>query len=151
MRKSLYTDDDTNELREGFKLFADSNGKVKPHDLLSAVDLIGFKSKSPALYRIIQELDTEENAQGITFEQFLKHVNIELGDANSEEGARKLYLQFLEDPRDKKISFNTMKRLAKEFGENVDQDQLRTMLDKVSSNGNDINFEEFYQIIGRKV
>ena len=143
-------EDETKDLREAFKLFADNKGKAKPADFKKALTTIEYDRRNPIIFKLIEELDTEENQEGITFETFLRHINDGLGDLDSKDNIKKIFDQFLDNPRDKTISLNSLKRLIKELGANVDQDELKEMFLKVSGGSSEINFDAFHAIMSRK-
>jgi Ca2+-binding EF-hand superfamily protein len=143
-------DEDTKELREAFKLFSDTKGRAKPSDLIKALSTIEFDRKNPIVFKLVEELDTEENKDGITFDAFIRHINDGLGDIDSKENIQKIFDQFLDNARDKTITLNTLKRLVKELGVVVDQDELKEMFLKVSGGSSEINFDSFHAIMNRK-
>ena len=48
------------------------------------------------------------------------------------------------------ISINNIKRVAKELGETMNQDELLEMLERASSNSKEISREDFYNIMTRR-
>jgi Ca2+-binding EF-hand superfamily protein len=143
-------EDETKDLREAFKLFADAKGKAKPADLTKALTTIEYDRRNPIVFNIVKELDTEDNKEGITFDMFMRHINDGLGDIDSKENIKKIFDQFLDNPRDKSLSLNSFKRLAKELGVNIDQDELKEMFLKVSGGSQEINFDSFHAIMSRQ-
>ena len=43
-----------------------------------------------------------------------------------------------------------MKKICKEWGENMSDEELKDMLERSSKNGVELTFEEFYDIITKK-
>jgi Ca2+-binding EF-hand superfamily protein len=149
-KRNLLDDEDTIELRNSFKLFADSKGRVYPRELKEAFEEIEMDQKNSKVYKIIADLDTPDNKNGINFESFINHVNAKIGDLKSKEGIRTVYDQFLENLRDDAITLNSLRNVSKELGESVNTEDLRTILTRASKSGVALPFEEFYAIVSRK-
>jgi Ca2+-binding EF-hand superfamily protein len=92
---------------------------------------LGFDSKNPTIFQLIAEMDTPEVAKkgGIDFDNFLQAINDKLGDKESEEGLRRIFGLFLEDGQDT-ITVSSLKKIAKELGENMSHEDLVDMLAK---------------------
>jgi centrin-1 len=150
MSKKSVHDEDIIELRNSFKLFADSRGKVYPRELKEAFEEIEIDQRNPRVYKIIADLDIPDNKGGITFDNFMRHVNEMIGDLNTKDGIRTVYEQFLENPRDEAITLNCLRNITKELGENVNTEELRNILARCSKSGVSLPFNEFYDIITRK-
>ena len=43
-----------------------------------------------------------------------------------------------------------MKKISQEIGENMSDEEIKNMLKRVSKNGTEITFEEFYEIMKKK-
>jgi Ca2+-binding EF-hand superfamily protein len=149
-RKNVYDDEDVIELRNSFKLFADSKGKVFPRELKHAFEEIEMDQRNPRVYKIIADLDIPDNKNGINFDSFMNHVNLVIGDLKTKDGIRTVYEQFLENPRDEAITLNCLRNITKELGESVNTEELRSILARASKNGVELPFNEFYAIISRK-
>ena len=148
--KRNFNDENLKELKQAFGLFSDSKGKIKPSDLKQVMLSIEFDKKNPSIFKIIEELDYEQTKDGITFDAFVRHVNDCLGNTNSKEGIEKIFRQLVDNPNDKYLSLATLKRIVKDFGENIDPEELKEMFLKVSNGSSEINFDEFYSILSRK-
>lgn len=78
----------------------------------------------------------------------LHHIQ---GNRNSKEGIQKIFNLF-DDDKTGSISFKNIKRVAKELGENISDQELRDMINKADSNGDgELSFDDFYNIMTRKV
>ena len=98
---------------------------------------------------MIADLDTEANAGGIDFDQFLDAITAKLGDKESRDGIEKIFRLFDDDSTDS-INLNNLKRVAKELGETMSVEELREMVERAASNGEEISFEDFYTIMTKK-
>ena len=144
------TEDEIEEIREAFNLFdTDGSGIIDPKELKAAMQSLGFESKNPTIYNMIQDLDTKANAGGIDFDHFLDAITAKLGDKESRDGIYKIFKLFDDDISDT-INLNNLRRVAKELGETMSNEELREMLERAASNGEDITFEDFYTIMTKK-
>ena len=99
----------------------------------------GFDSKNPTIYELIADLDTETAKNGgIDFEIFVESINNKLGDKESKEGIRRIFDLFIDDPNADTITLNSLKKIARELGENMTADELKDMLERASSNGTEL-------------
>merc|ERR1711934_1135113 len=119
------TEDEIEEIREAFNLF-DTDGSA-----------------------MIADLDTPENASGINFEHFLESITAKLGNKESKEGIARIFDLF-DDDKSGNINIHNLRRVAKELGETMSADELKEMLERAASNGDEISFEDFYFIMTKK-
>lgn len=145
--------DEIDEIKQAFDLF-DSNqqGTIDPKELKSAMQSLGFDTKNPTIFQLISDMDTPENAKngGVTFEQFIGYINDKLGDKESREGIKRIFELFIDDPKQDTITLNSLKRIARELGEQMSNEELKDMLERASSNNSELTFEEFYEIMTKK-
>jgi len=141
------------EIKQAFELFDTTNsGRINPSELKQAMQSLGFDSRNPTIYEMICDLDTPEAHKrgGIDIEQFVDAINNKLGDKESRAGCQRIFQLFLSDPDATSITSNDLKKIAKELGENMSKEELDDMLKRASSNGHELTFEEFYQIMIKK-
>ena len=110
---------------------------------------LGFEKKNPTIYNMIADLDTHENSQGINFENFLDAITDKLGNKESREGISRIFDLF-DDDKSGNISIHNLRRVAKELGETMSAEELKEMLERAASNGDEISFEDFYFIMTKK-
>lgn len=66
-----------------------------------------------------------------------------MSDKDTRADIEKVFRLFDED-KSGKISFNNLKRVAKELGENMSDEDLMEMIDRADTDGDHaVNFEEF--------
>ena len=144
------TDDEVEEIKEAFSLFdTDSSGFIDPKELKAAMQSLGFEQKNPTIYAMIADLDTHENAGGIDFNRFLDAITDKLGNKETREGIARIFALFDVD-QTQTINVHNLRRVAKELGETMSGDELKEMLERASSNGDEITFEDFYFIMTKK-
>jgi centrin-1 len=146
------SNDEVEEIRQAFELFdTNGTGRVDPKELKAAMQSLGFDTKNPTIFQIISELDTPEATKrgGIEFETFLEAINNKLGDKETEEGLRRIFNLFVDDNQDT-ITLASLRKIAKELGEQISHEDLQDMLSRASSNGTELTFGEFYDIMTKK-
>ena len=145
--------EEVDEIRQAFELFdTNGTGRIDPKELKAAMQSLGFDTKNPVIYQLIADLDTPENAKkgGIDFNTFVEAINDKLGDRSSREGIKRIFELFKDDPNQDTITLSSLKRIAKELGEQMSADELRDMLERASSNGQELTFDEFYEIMTKR-
>lgn len=141
------------EIKQAFELFdTNSTGRINPQELKQAMQSLGFDSRNPTIYDMICELDTPEHQKkgGIDIETFVGAINNKLGDKETDEGIRRIFQLFVSDPDATSITANDLKRIAKELGETMSQEEINDMLKRASSSGHDLTYQEFHDIMTKK-
>ena len=77
-----------------------------------------------------------------------------IGDAHienfeSKDGIARIFDLF-DDDKSGNINIHNLRRVAKELGETMSPDELKEMLERAASNGDEISFEDFYFIMTKK-
>ena len=57
----------------------------------------------------------------------------------------------VQNPNKQTLTYEDIQRLASEIGEDMDDDQAKRIINKVAKNGKDLNFDEFYTVMTKKV
>ena len=142
------TEDEVEEIREAFNLFdTDGSGAIDPRELKAAMQSLGFESKNPTIYQMIADL--ENQGPSIDFETFLDAITSKLGDKETKEGISKIFALF-DDDESGTINLTNLKRVARELGETMTAEELEEMLSRAATNGEEITFEDFYNIMTKK-
>ena len=90
----------------------------------------------------------------IKFDEFLEIVCSKAGDTKSKEGMAKVF-ELWDHEGNGYIDFESFKRIAKELGETLNDDELVEMMHNASIINNtesnqSFNFDEFYNIVTKK-
>ena len=95
-----------------------------------------------SFYKLIDDLDIpdEERNGGISFDVFLDAINNKLDDKESKEGIRRIFDLFIGDPNADTITLSSLKKISKELGENMSDEELKIMLERASKNGVELTF-----------
>merc|ERR1711865_465558 len=92
-------------------------------------------------------IDAKDNSGTIDFNEFLDMMTAKMGERDSREEILKAFRLF-DDDETGKISFKNLKRVAKELGENMTDEELQEMIDEADRDGDgEINEEEFLRIM----
>ena len=128
------------EFKELFDLLDyDKKGLVEPREILAVLKSNKWHIKNPMLFALMSEIDTEENRDGIDFQQFLNLFTIELVNDISQEHIANLF-RLIDTNSTGTIRLEDLRRLVKDIGETVSSEELRDMLKKVG-NGEEITFD----------
>ena len=72
-----------------------------------------------------------------------------MGNKESREGIARIF-ELFDDDRSNAINIHNLRRVAKELGETMSAEELKEMLERAASNGEEITFEDFYFIMTKK-
>ncbi len=93
--------------------------------------------------------DLENAGSSIDFETFLDAITSKLGDKETRSGIEKIF-ELFDDDQSGSINLTNLKRVARELGETMTAEELEEMLSRAASNGDEITFEDFYNIMTKK-
>ena len=134
-------DEDLSLLKQAFDLFdRDGSQKIRVEEAINAMKSMRFDVANPDLFTIIKELNNEE---WVTWPNFAAHVVGRMSDRKTEEGLRTIFNLFIDNPDLETITFDTFKRICKEIGETISEDEMKHILENTTENGNEINFTDF--------
>jgi len=135
------------EVREAFSLFdVDSSGAISYKELRACMKALAIKVDKDELKKMILEVDADQSGE-IEFPEFLQMMTGKMQSGDSKEETMKVYKMF-DTSGNGKITFNELKRVAKELGENMTDEELQEMIDEADRDGDgEINEEEFLRIM----
>lgn len=145
--RSELTEEQKQEVREAFDLFdTDGSGSIDVKELKVAMRALGFEPKREEIKKLIADLDKDSSGQ-IDFNEFLQIMTVKMSEKDSKEEVLKAFKLF-DDDATGKISFKNLKRVAKELGENMTDEELQEMIDEADQDGDgEINEAEFLRIM----
>ncbi|CAH1985623.1 unnamed protein product [Acanthoscelides obtectus] len=141
------SEDQKNDIREAFDLFdSEGTGKIDSKDLKVAIRALGFEPKKEEIKKMIADIDKDGTGQ-ISFDDFLQLMSMKMAEKDSKEEILKAFRLF-DDDETGKITFKNLKRVAKELGENLTDEELQEMIDEADRDGDgEINQEDFLRIM----
>merc|ERR1712216_220351 len=103
-------------------------GTIDAKELKVAMRALGFEPKKEEIKKMIQDID-KDGSGTIDFTEFLEMMTAKMGEKGSREEILKAFRLF-DDDETGKISFKNLKRVAKELGENMTDEELQEMIDE---------------------
>ena len=145
------TQEEISDLKQAFELFVnESTGKIDFKEIHEAMKCLNIQTKSPAVYELIQNLDTEDNSikGGVDFEQFIDAINDKL-TKHETSGMKRMFDLFKDNEQSNTISIDAIKSIFQDIGDTMSEQDVEEMLKKITSNSNEITFDEFVEIMTR--
>merc|ERR1711977_252505 len=145
--KAELTEEQKQEIREAFDLFdTDGSGAIDAKELKVAMRALGFEPKKDEIRKMISDIDKDGDGT-IDFDEFVMMMTAKMAEKDSREEICKAFKLF-DDDATGKITFKNLKRVAKELGENMTDEELQEMVDEADRDGDgEINEEEFLRIM----
>lgn len=141
------TEEQRQEIREAFDLFdTDGSGTIDAKELKVAMRALGFEPKKEEIRKMIAEID-KDGSGTVNFDEFLDMMTVKMGERDSREEILKAFRLF-DDDETGKISFRNLKRVAKELGETMTDEELQEMIDEADRDGDgEVSQDEFLRIM----
>merc|ERR1712238_326456 len=93
------------------------------------------------------DLFDTDGSGAIDFEEFLSMMTIKMGQRDSREEMIKAFRLF-DDDETGSITFKNLKRVAKELGETLADEELQEMIDEADRDGDgEVSQEEFLRVM----
>ena len=142
--------DEIEEIKEAFDIFdVDRSGAISVQELLNAMKSLGFDTKNPAIFQMIADMDEDGNGE-IEFEEFLDMMTARISDRNTKEDLERVFKLF-DDNRTGEITVENLRRVAKELGEDIPEEELKEIILRADLDGDGkLSFEDFYAVITKK-
>lgn len=122
-RGTAITDEQRQEIKEAFDLFdTDGTGRIDAKELKVALRALGFEPKREELRAMLLEID-KTGSGTVEYQDFLDLMSYKMSERDPVEEMRKAFRLFLDDDSDK-ISLRHLKRVAKELGEAMTEEEL---------------------------
>ncbi|GLH02218.1 hypothetical protein R5R35_006874 [Gryllus longicercus] len=135
------------DMKEAFELFdTEGKGQIDIKELKVAMRALGFEPKKEEIKRMVAEID-KDNTGILTFDDFCKLMSEKMAEKDSREEIMKAFRLF-DDDETGKISFKNLKRVSRELGENLTDEELQEMIDEADRDGDgEISQDEFLRIM----
>ena len=146
-KRTELTEEQRQEIKEAFDLFdTDGSGNIDAKELKVAMRALGFEPKKDEIKKMIAEMDADQNGV-IDYNDFLELMTAKMAERDPMEEMMKAFRLFDEDDTGR-ISFKNLKRVAKELGENMSDEEIQEMIDEADRDGDgEINEDEFFRIM----
>merc|ERR1719217_213414 len=140
------------EVKEAFSLFdVDSSGAISYKELRACMKALQIKVDKEELKKMILEVDSDQSGE-IEFPEFLQMMTGKMASNDTREETNKVFKMFDTDNTGI-ISFASLKRVAKELGESMTDDEIAAMLEhgnKSGKPGKGVSFDDFYRLMQKK-
>ena len=95
--------------------------------------------------------DLDKNKSGnIDFEEFLDMMPARMSDKDTREDINKVFRLF-DDDTSGSITIRNLRRVARELGETMTDEELQEMVERADSNGDGaVSMDDFYNIMTKK-
>ena len=124
----------------------DGSGNIDSKELKVAMRALGFEPKREEIKKLISEVD-KDGSGVIDFPEFLEMMTAKMAERDPREEMMKAFRLF-DDDETGKISFKNLKRVAKELGENMTDDEIAEMIEEADRDGDgEIGEDEFMRIM----
>ena len=146
-RRTELTEEQKQEIKEAFDLFdTDGSGAIDAKELKVAMRALGFEPKKEEVKKMMSEADREGSGT-ISYKDFLEMMQTKMAERDPIEEIKKAFKLF--DSEEKgKIGFKDLKRVAKELGENMTDEELNEMIEEADRDGDgEISEEDFIRIM----
>ena len=146
-KRSELTEEQKQEIKEAFDLFdTDGSGTIHAKELKDAMRALGVEPKKEEIRKMTADADRDGSGV-IDFPEFLDMMTQKMAERDPREEMLKAFRLF-DDDETGKISFKNLKRVAKELGENMTDDEIQEMIDEADRDGDgEIGEEEFMRIM----
>ena len=146
-KRADITEEQKQEIKEAFDLFdTDGSGNIDQKELKVAMRALGFEPKREEIKKMIADVD-KDGSGVIDYPEFLDMMTQKMAERDPREEMLKAFRLF-DDDETGKISFRNLKRVAKELGENMTDDEITEMIEEADRDGDgEISEEEFMRIM----
>ena len=141
------TEEQRQEIKEAFDLFdTDGSGSIDSKELKVAMRALGFEPRKEEVKRMITEMD-KDGSGTIEYPEFEEMMASKMAERDPREEILKAFKLF-DDDNTGRISFKNLKRVARELGETMTDEELMEMIEEADRDGDgEISQEEFLRIM----
>ncbi|EMD42351.1 Ca2+-binding EF-hand superfamily protein [Gelatoporia subvermispora B] len=141
------SDEQKQEIKEAFELFdTDKDGSIDYHELKVAMRALGFDLKKAEVLKLLR--DHDKTGHGLMgYDDFQKIMTERILARDPMDEIRRAF-QLFDDDNTGKISLRNLRRVAKEIGDRLEDDELQAMIDEFDlDQDGEINEQEFFAIM----
>merc|ERR1712093_562303 len=141
------TDEQKKEVKEAFDLFdTDGSGAIDAAELKIAMQALGFEPTVEEVAKMVSDIDLDGNAT-VEFEEFIEMMEGKMSGKDPVEEMKKAFALYDQDGCGK-LQLKDLKRVAKELGESLTDDELKGIIDESDRDGNGfLTEDEFVRVM----
>ena len=146
---NVLTQEQKEEIKEAFDLFdTEGTNKIDAKELKIVMRALGFEPKKEEIRNIILDVDREGTSQ-IEYSDFLDIMTVKMKERDPVEEMKKAFRLFLDDDSDR-ISLKHLKKVARDLGETMTDEELQEMIDEADRDGDGaISEADFIRIMNK--
>jgi centrin-3 len=149
-KKFQLSDEQAQEVAEAFQLFdTDRDGAIDPHEMKVAMRALGFDARREEVVRLMEEVGTRDAAGHllIGLSDFTELMKDKFAQRDPRHEMIKAF-QLFDENNTGRISLRNLRRVARELGENMSDEELQAMIDEFDKDQDgEINLDEFLAIM----
>ena len=149
-KKFELSEEQRQEIREAFELFdSDKNGLVDPHEMKVAMRALGFDAKKEEVLRMMEDYAQRDHSGQlyINLQDFTDVMTDKFALRDPRQEMTKAF-QLFDTSNTGRIDLRALRRVARELGENMSDDELQAMIDEFDKDQDGmINLQEFLDIM----
>lgn len=149
-RRFELTEEQRQEIREAFELFdSDKNGLLDPHEVKVSMRALGIDVKKEEVLRLMDDCtQRDQHHQPLMDLQGFTEIMTEKFSQRDPRQEMIKAFQLFDEQNTGKISLRSLRRVARELGENMSDEELQAMIDEFDRDQDgEINLEEFLGIM----
>eukprot|EP00656_Telonema_subtile_P050695 TRINITY_DN6638_c0_g1_i1.p2 TRINITY_DN6638_c0_g1~~TRINITY_DN6638_c0_g1_i1.p2 ORF type:complete len:151 (+),score=35.62 TRINITY_DN6638_c0_g1_i1:199-651(+) len=132
--KKAVTDEMRAEIREAFELFdTDGSGTIDSKELKVAMRSLGFEPKNEEIRKMISDVNKDGSGTA-NFDEFMAMMTAKMSGKGATGDWVKAF-RVLDEEDSGSVSFENLKRVAVELGENMTDEELAEMLREIDRGG----------------
>jgi len=141
------TEEQIGQITQAFELFdTDGSGTIETQELKIAMRALGFEPKQEEIDKMVRDVD-DDGSGSVDFPEFLDMMAHKILNRDPIEEINKAFKLF-DDDNTGKVTFKNLKRVAKELGERLTDEELQEMIDEADRDGDgEVNNDEFQRIM----
>ena len=144
--------EDIDNLTTAFNYFdTEKTGKLNLPKVKKVMEEVEFDQANPLIYNTIIELNNNKAYKdGLELDDFLSALDKKVNDTKSEEGLKRVFEVMIDDPAQNTLTKEAFKKLAKDYGDDVSDEEIDQIFEIVEPGSDEISFESFYVIMNKK-
>eukprot|EP01013_Petalomonas_cantuscygni_P021545 TRINITY_DN4091_c0_g1_i1.p2 TRINITY_DN4091_c0_g1~~TRINITY_DN4091_c0_g1_i1.p2 ORF type:complete len:179 (-),score=47.83 TRINITY_DN4091_c0_g1_i1:294-830(-) len=148
-KKFELSEEQRQEVREAFELFdTDKNGLIDVHETKVAMRALGFEVRKEDVLALVRDVgDSSDGGLVLNLQQFTEIMREKIAERDPREEMAKAFHLF-DDDGTGRISLKNLRRVARELGESLSDEELQAMIDEFDRDQDgEISQEEFLAIM----
>jgi len=141
------TDDEHQMIKEAFDLFdTDGSGEIDSKEMKVAMKALGFEPRNDEIEAMLAEGD-DDGSGTMAYEEFEKMMTHKIQTKDPKDDMVKAF-GLIDSDNTGNIDLACLRRVAKQIGERLTDDEITELLDICSRDGDgEIDLEEFLKIM----